>query len=372
MAVVFNENDPYAAAWLRNLYPDATVLETDIRELRAEDVSDYDRVHLFGGIGGWEYALWLAGWPPTAPVWTGSCPCQPFSTAGRRRGEGDERHLWPAMYRLVRELRPTVVFGEQVSSADGRDWLARVRADLALLGYAVGAADLAAASLGAPHIRQRLYWVAWAGWMADPRGQRCNGQSVRVSGCESPEYDLETARRTAPGSETDSRWFHVPEGRLPARGVEHPASDGRGERRTESNGRSTAPRRGDSGLADCDNGRWRTGIEPLRPRESDAYGGSTAVGLFQPDSERREASGRINADGPESFWAGATLIPCLDGKTRRTQPGLQPLVDGLPFRLADGRTREAVSRQAVLRGIGNAIVPQVAATFVRAFMESVQ
>ena len=100
-----------------------------------------------------------AGWE--GPVWTGSCPCQPLSSAGQRKGHADERHLWPAFQQLISECRPsTFVFGEQVASKDGREWFAAVRADLEHMGYACGAADLSAAGVGAPHIRQRLYWVA--------------------------------------------------------------------------------------------------------------------------------------------------------------------------------------------------------------------
>ena len=57
-----------------------------------------------------------AGWE--GPVWTGSCPCQPFSSAGLRAGSDDPRHLWPAWFRLIRECRPDTVFGEQVPGAD--------------------------------------------------------------------------------------------------------------------------------------------------------------------------------------------------------------------------------------------------------------
>src|SRR5690606_329182 len=70
--------------------------------------------------------------------WTGSCPCQPFSSAGKRQGERDKRHLWPEFYRLIAECNPPVVFGEQVASPLGRKWLTGVRADLEALGYAVG------------------------------------------------------------------------------------------------------------------------------------------------------------------------------------------------------------------------------------------
>lgn len=161
----YNEIDPFAAQWLRNLIDDGHIAPGDVDErsivdVRPSDLAGYAQCHFFAGIGGWSLALRLAGWPDDRPVWTGSCPCQPFSAAGARKGVSDSRHLWPELQRLVRECCPTVVFGEQVASADGREWLAGVRSDLEALGYAVGAADLCAAGVTAPHIRQRLYWVA--------------------------------------------------------------------------------------------------------------------------------------------------------------------------------------------------------------------
>ena len=139
---------------------DGTVDERSIAELRGGDLADARRVHLFAGIAGWDLALQLAGWPADRPVWTGSCPCQPFSSAGARGGTADARHLWPDMFRLIRECRPATVFGEQVGGRLGLEWLAGVRADLESEGYAFAAADLPAACVGAPHIRQRLFWVA--------------------------------------------------------------------------------------------------------------------------------------------------------------------------------------------------------------------
>ena len=161
----YNEIDRTAVAWLRNLIaagrlPKGDVDDRSIAEVQASDLTGYTQCHFFAGIGGWPLALALAGWPTTEPVWTGSCPCQPFSTAGRHGGEADKRHLWPQFQRLIEECRPPVVFGEQVAAKAGRAWLAGVRLDLEALGYGVGAADLCAASIGAPHIRQRLFWVA--------------------------------------------------------------------------------------------------------------------------------------------------------------------------------------------------------------------
>src|SRR5690606_31057001 len=131
-----------------------------IEDVTPNDLQGYTQCHFFAGIGGWPLALRLAGWPDDRPVWTGSCPCQPFSQAGKGAGFADERHLWPAFFHLIEQCRPSVVFGEQVASKDGLAWLDLVQADLEGAGYACGAADLCAAGVGAPHIRQRLYWVA--------------------------------------------------------------------------------------------------------------------------------------------------------------------------------------------------------------------
>jgi DNA (cytosine-5)-methyltransferase 1 len=163
MGSYYNEIDPFAAEWLRELIragllPQGDVDARSIVDVEPGDLRGYEQCHFFAGIGGWPYALGLAGFE--GECWTGSCPCQPFSVAGAGKGTADERHLWPAFRRLISECRPSVVFGEQVASKDGRLWLAGVRADLEACGYGVGAADLAAASVGAPHIRQRLYWVA--------------------------------------------------------------------------------------------------------------------------------------------------------------------------------------------------------------------
>jgi hypothetical protein len=139
----YNEFDKYPAQWLRNLQaagciPKGQVDERSIADVRSEELTGFRSAHFFAGVGGWPLALKLAGFPESEPVWTGSCPCQPFSVAGARKGAKDKRHLWPEFFRLIGERRPPIIFGEQVASADGRNWLSGVRADLEGLGYAVG------------------------------------------------------------------------------------------------------------------------------------------------------------------------------------------------------------------------------------------
>jgi DNA (cytosine-5)-methyltransferase 1 len=165
MAAYYNEIDPYAAQWLRNLIaagliPEGDVDERSIVDVQPDDLRGYVQCHFFAGIGGWAYAARLAGWPDDRELWTGSCPCQPFSVAGKQRGLEDERHLWPEFRRLISARRPSVVMGEQVAAAVGKAWLDTVCDDLEADGYEVGAAVLPACSVGAPQRRDRLWFVA--------------------------------------------------------------------------------------------------------------------------------------------------------------------------------------------------------------------
>jgi DNA (cytosine-5)-methyltransferase 1 len=288
----YNEHDPFAAAWLRALIDDGLIApgdvdERDMRQVPADDLKPYRQCHFFAGIGGWSYALRLAGWPDERPVWTGSCPCQPFSGAGQRKGHADERHLWPAFYALIAQRWPPVVFGEQVAGALGYEWLAGVRADFEDGGYAVGAADLCAAGVGAPHIRQRLWWVA------DSAGQRRDrGQQSGASGVSSSS-GAEAQERRAAGLCESARCG---------------ADDGLGDAHVEG-----------------------------RPRQP--------LGLL--------------GSGDQGHWSRAEWLACSDGKARRVEPGIFPLAHGVP------------NRVGTLRGAGNAIVPQVAAQFVGAWLDLV-
>ena len=168
MHAYYNENNKFAAQWLRSLIEAGEIAAGDvddrsITEVKPDEIRGYFQHHFFAGIGGWSLALRLAGWPDDRPVFTGSCPCQPFSQAGQQRGSDDERHLWPTLFRLIRELRPATAFGEQVAGAAGYAWWDHVAADLESAGYAAAAADLPAAGAGGSHARARLYWVATNG-----------------------------------------------------------------------------------------------------------------------------------------------------------------------------------------------------------------
>jgi DNA (cytosine-5)-methyltransferase 1 len=346
MNAYYNEVDPYAAQWLRNLVaarliPAGDVDERSIADVRPGDLRGYGQCHFFAGIAGWPLALDLAGWGERE-AWTGSCPCQPLSSAGQRRAHADERHLWPAFYALIAECRPATVFGEQVAGALGREWLAGVRADLEAAGYAVGAADLCAAGVGAPHNRQRLFWVADA---------ECD-DGKRNAGA------LERTARDGPVNAAQDRSSRRQNGGA------RPAPETRG--------------RGPTGrLADAEHDDRRTNLARREPQGRTLDGWSSAV-WQEPDRPGRLGDaaheGLVGCDGPartpaiglvselSDNWSSAVWLPCLDGKARRVEPSIFPL--------AHAGEWGAGSRVGLLRGAGNAVVPAVAAAFVAAFLEA--
>ncbi|UNY40252.1 DNA (cytosine-5-)-methyltransferase [Paracoccus phage vB_PmaP_KLEP18-1] len=200
----YNEFNPGAAAWLRELIKkghiaDGEVDTRSILDVRHTELRGFAQCHFFAGIGGWSYALRLAGWSDDRPVWTGSPPCQPFSAAGKGASRDDARHLAPHFISLVGAARPAVLFGEQVASAEvfGKAasgarkraggapawaWLDDLCDRLEAARYAVGASDFPSAGVGAKHRRQRTYFgaVAFPVRNEQPREEPCGRTSGRV------------------------------------------------------------------------------------------------------------------------------------------------------------------------------------------------
>ncbi|MEM1156272.1 MAG: DNA cytosine methyltransferase [Pseudomonadota bacterium] len=280
MTAYYNEIDPFAANWLRELIKAGHIAPGDVDERSIEDVKPielkkYTQCHFFAGIGGWSLALRLAGWPDDKSAWTGSCPCQPFSAAGQNKGFDDERHLWPSWYWLIKQCRPAILFGEQVASKATGPWFDLVQADVEELGYAFGLVPFPAAGIGAPHIRDRAYWVA------DRDHKRLEGRE-RVQKCS-------------------------------------------GERATGQGGVV-------GGLANPD--RWEQQGQPIvqgAQRDGENTGRQEGSGEPQP-------RGNTSRPSPtKGVWGYADWLGCRDGKFRPVEPGTFPLANGIPNRVGSLR-----------------------------------
>jgi DNA (cytosine-5)-methyltransferase 1 len=357
MTAYYNEFDPKAAAWLRELIRAGLIApgdvdERSIKDVKADDLANYKQCHFFAGIGGWSYALRLAGWADATPVWTGSCPCQPYSSAGKQRGNADDRNLWPDFYRLIAECKPDVVFGEQVEGAIRHGWLDGVSADLEREGYAIGHCVLGAHSVGAPHIRQRLYWVADAGSQS---GQRHAGRFLAtqtgVSCANGPEHG-DRAERLGDGGSVVAL--------ADTGGISRLAADRYAtKRRRKNNAEQTGMGGSGSGMGYANGGRQTAvgGVCAEHTADTSRNAGGMEHAARNGRIERRaEPDGRSVAG--RRGWDDYELAQCRDGKARRVAPGVPLLAHGLPGRVAQ------------LRGLGNAIVPQVAAAFIEAYLET--
>jgi DNA (cytosine-5)-methyltransferase 1 len=461
MEIYFNEIEKFPAQWIKNLAQEgiinigSIVDERSITEVLPDELEGFQRCHFFAGVAGWEIALQQAGWPKDVPVWTGSCPCQPFSAAGKGRGTADERHLWPEFLRLIATCRPPHIFGEQVSGkkvtgklytqrvwerleqedrraaeeADREAWFRHVQTDLERIGYIVGHCVFPAASVGAPHARQRLYWYARyvcdtynSIRKRDPReiyrkkkgvcskGQQDGNMPFRSesSGSINPLGDskgggrgeerphqrglrtrAETSQHETRGSGAECSTCDVAHGnhehKRSARNASGPAnlgwkcevermannsSEGLAGREEQSTWeeRPSAERDGGTscGMADTTSiGRKNGSEEPGK-----------SIGVVQQSQKRVVSTNnrRSYPPGPTNgHWRAADWIYCRDDKWRPVEPGSSPLADGVSAKSPGGRTELArmarASRKGQLAGYGNAIVIPQAVEFIRACME---
>ncbi|WP_122884711.1 DNA cytosine methyltransferase [Burkholderia pseudomallei] len=398
----YNEHDQVAAEWLRNLVAAGHIApgdidERDIRDVHPDDLRPYAQCHFFAGVGVWSYALRRAGWPDDRPVWTGSCPCQPFSAAGKGLGFDDERHLWPAWYWLIGERRPAIVFGEQVASSAVDPWIDLVQADVEALDYAYGCVPFPSAGVGAPHIRDRAYWMAYAYGRARRErrahvregadgsdaqswaGSGGSGMSGRLADTDSRQRGGLAIVR---GLERDgqdagrSQGSGEPESRGAVRGMADTYVDGFQRRTVETVFGAGRRQKGDA--------PGRSGT-PLARRLADTHinGCAPESNCAVLDDEHHveprggAPEGQPHAGSTNGFWRAADWLLCRDGKWRPVESGTFPLVDGSAGRMGRVRADQARlaalrprkdqgSRQGRLRGYGNAINAEAAVAWIEA------
>lgn len=373
----YNEIDPFAAQWLRNLIAAGHIAPGEVDERSIEDVTPDDlrgftQCHFFAGIGVWSHSLRLAGWPDDRPAWTGSCPCQPFSAAGKGDGFADERHLWPNFFHLISERRPQHVFGEQVAAGNANSWFDLVQADLEGLGYAFGLVPFTSAGIGAPHIRERAYWVANADSVISDRRGNIRAPGLDEYSNSSDDVRLADAGRKHKGSARnkeragescrageDGGLGNANITRLEGLGGNDSAAGREG-----TTGPAAAPGFHD-GLANTDNEQHSIAVSGCGHEHA-------STGRQQDPAASAGLRGDYRPLEVNGFWRDADWLLCRDGKWRPVEPGLEPLVDGAAARM--GRVEPGVARVASsnrvgrLKGYGNAINAQAAAAFIRAYM----
>ena len=352
MTAYYNEFDPKAAAWIRELIKAGLIApgvvdERSIEDVTPNDLAGFTQCHFFAGIGVWSYALRRAGWPDDRPVWTGSCPCQPFSAAGKGDGFADERHLWPAFNHLIEQCKPDVIFGEQVASKDADTWIDLVHTDMEAMGYAFGAVPFPSAGVGAPHIRDRLYWAA------DSNRSESRGRSGEACGAGEeiwirPGVDVCDGLRDGGLADAAGCGRQQQSDAGPADIFDSEIATEEQMQQSGTNG-SSVGRLGNPSSARLSQQFGERGTPQIQVRTNTR---ETIERAGSPD----DACGR---PGPTNgFWRDADWLGCRDGKWRPVEPSTFPLAHGDPARV--GR----------LRGYGNAINAEAAKAFIESYLET--
>lgn len=239
----------------------------------------------------------------TAYIISGGFPCQPFSTSGKRKGTDDDRFLWPEMLRVIQEVQPPYVVGENVSgilSMDNGDLFARILSDLESEGYEVQTFSIPASAKGAPHKRERIWIVAYNQKFNERRyiGKKKNGQKSKSGNCSLKGI---TSNTSCSGLSWD-QFFKASEQEV---------------RKCEP---SQSVAQQDKDVVDTNGRRWNKGERGTKRTHQD-------IG----EGYRRQF---------ESHWFEAATSLCR-------------VDDGLPSWMVRHRTNR-------LKALGNAIVPQVA------------
>ena len=297
----------------------------------------------------------------------------------------DERHLWPHWFHLIEECRPSTVFGEQVASKDGLGWIDLVQADMEGADYALGAFDLCSASFGAPHIRQRLWFVAdtdnprsqgWISGGSDTQRQDQHGhvgRSGTTDGMGDTDHSgSQGSGETRVGQGVEQSGSQLAGARTDV-GMDNAISNGRHEGRFGDHGRNVGeqsdPDVEDVGMGNAQHDGQSTSSEqggddqdaPDDEKEQIVSVQSEGASISRDDrsGDGSEGGGDTEARANETngAWADADWLLCRDGKWRPVEPDTFPLAHG------------ATARVGRLRAYGNAITAQVAQGLIESYME---
>jgi DNA (cytosine-5)-methyltransferase 1 len=321
---------------------------------------------------------------------TGGFPCQPFSVAGSRKGTDDNRHLWPEMFRIIKEFKPRWIIGENVrgivSIQDGLVF-ETVCTDLESEGYEVQTFNIPAVGVGAPHKRERIWIVANSRCSIRGKQSSRNSESIGSRTFKKTERSTDTSKITGSSERAETM------------------ADTESKRTGENNERLRSRTSGISGregttriqedVANSNTGNVEAGCERQRrireentkERQSNNATGSSEVmantntGYSKQSNQEVQTRGNpinisskdvANTDGerqqeqcrPKSIQEEGNELECSSSQSGGNfwdiEPDVGRVVNGLP-----GRVHR-------LKGLGNAIVPQIAEEIGRAIMKAEQ
>jgi len=321
---------------------------------------------------------------------TGGFPCQPFSVAGSRKGTDDNRHLWPEMFRIIKEFKPRWIIGENVrgivSIQDGLVF-ETVCTDLESEGYEVQTFNIPAVGVGAPHKRERIWIVANSRCSIRGKQSSRNSESIGSGTFEKTERSTDTSEitRSSTGTEimanTESKRTGENNERLRSR-----TSGISGREGTTRIQEDVANSNTGNVEAGCERQR-RIREENTKERQSNNVTGSSEVmantntGYSKQSNQEVQTRGNpinisskdvANTDGerqqeqcrPKSIQEEGNELECSSSQSGGNfwdiEPDVGRVVNGLP-----GRVHR-------LKGLGNAIVPQIAEEIGRAIMKAEQ
>jgi DNA (cytosine-5)-methyltransferase 1 len=297
-------------------------------------------------------------------ILTGGFPCQPYSLAGQRKGKEDERHLWPEMFRAIREIQPRWVVGENVRGlinwSDGMVF-DEVQADLEDAGYEVMPFLLPAAGVNAPHRRDRIWFVAYSGNNGN------TGNTGKISG--------ETEKKNGRGEESGTasqQQIQLPDITNPLFG-DVADTEGKGRREFTSENQGGKDRRSDNygeiQYASDTNSWGLEGSKEVGRNGKYAIGKSINGNASDTDSkmlEYRNGEGEANRRTEQEKQI-ESFNSATEWEAFPTQSPVCGGDDGLPTKL-DGITFPKWRNESI-KGYGNAIVPQVVLQIFKAIKQ---
>jgi DNA (cytosine-5)-methyltransferase 1 len=262
----------------------------------------------------------------------GGFPCQPFSQAGKRKGEEDDRHLWPEYFRLIQEIRPRWVIGENVAGLISMG-LDQVLSDLASASYSHQSLVIPACAVNAPHRRDRVWIIARRNAMGN---SEYNGSSTTKES-RSPS----SVSNNSPQGENKTFQSKGTSGRSNIENVAHSISDSKGSSYRK-------------GVYEESNGEQNNGNEI---RDDSGNSGKALAHANKERIQGRKETRNIRSGGENGHKLASGQSKCGLGNNWAVEPDVGRVAHGIPNR---------VDR---LKQLGNAVVPQVVEEIGRAIME---